>query len=47
MAVEEEEITLADLIAIIWQRKWTVATVTLLFVFGYRRAGDMAAQTGL
>jgi uncharacterized protein involved in exopolysaccharide biosynthesis len=33
MAVEEEEITLADLIAIIWQRKWTVATVTLLCVF--------------
>ena len=32
MAVEEEEITLADLIAIIWQRKWTVATVTLLCV---------------
>jgi len=32
MAVEEEEITLADLIAIIWQRKWTVATITLLCV---------------
>jgi uncharacterized protein involved in exopolysaccharide biosynthesis len=33
MAVEEEEITLSDLIVIIWQRKWTVATVTLLCVF--------------
>lgn len=27
MAVEEEEITLADLLSTIWQRKWTVAVV--------------------
>jgi len=32
MAVEEEEITLSDLIAIIWQRKWTVIAITLLCV---------------
>lgn len=32
MAVEEEEITLADLFATIWQRKHTVAVVTMLCV---------------
>jgi len=32
MANEQEEITLADLFAVIWQRKWTVAVVTILSV---------------